>query len=137
MPPINFKKFSGQRFHSDEGAFGRLWPQLADIFLENAVATAVTERSQPLFDDGGCDLRIFLQPFRDVAFERIDFAGTMAQCRNLRRRIEILPDRSPVHLQMAFNPADGPVLGPVEPVHFIDLISVKHALFLYAAESAA
>jgi len=129
VAPVNFESFPGHRLHAHEGAAGsRLRTHLADIFLEDARAAGITERTQALFDDGGRDLRVLLQPFGDIALERIEFARTAAQRRSLRRRFEVLADRSPAHFQMAFDFADGPALGPVKPVQVIDLFGVEHRL---------
>ncbi len=138
VAPVDFEPFPGHRLHAHKGAAGRqLRTHFADIFLEDAVPAAVTEWAQPLFNNSGRDLRIFLQPFRDVAFERIEFARTVAERRSLRRRFEVLADRSPAHFQMALDFADGPALGPVKPVQVVDLFGIEHPLFLYAAGSAA
>jgi hypothetical protein len=58
----------------------------------------------------------------------------------LCRRIEILSDRLPSDIELPFDFTDGPVLRPVQPVHFIDLIGGQHCLVpdpIYAAGSAA
>ncbi len=70
VSPVNFEAFPGHRLHAHEGAAGkRLRTHLADIFLEDARAAGITERAQALFDDGGCDQRILLQPCGDIALE--------------------------------------------------------------------
>ena len=100
----------------------------SDMFLQNAVPAVIAERTQALLDYGGRDSRVLLQPFSDLALERIELAGTAPQCRSLRGRMEILPDRLPTDFQMAFNLANGPSLGPVKPVQVVDLIGGEHRL---------
>jgi hypothetical protein len=90
------------------------------------MAAAVTEWTQPLFDHGSRDFRIFFEPFGDVALEGIEFAETLPFPRALSRCIQVFADCLPTHLQMALDFADGPVLGPVEPVQVIDLIGGEH-----------
>ena len=66
VAPVDFESFSGRRLHADEGAAGCwLRTYFADMFLQNAVPAVVTERTQALLDDGGCDAWVLLQPFGD------------------------------------------------------------------------
>ena len=71
--------------------------------------------------------------------EGIELARAIPMGGVLRGRIEILPDRLPANVEMPLDLADGPVLGPVEPVQVVDLFgaSAWRVLFRYAAESAA
>jgi hypothetical protein len=41
------------------------------------MAAVITERIQSLLDERGGDLRIFLQPFRDAGFGRIELAAAL------------------------------------------------------------
>ena len=63
-----------------------------------------------------------------VTSEWIEFADAASQCRSLRGRLEIFSDRLPTDFQMAFNLANRPSLGPVEPVQVVDLIGGEHCL---------
>jgi hypothetical protein len=67
---------------------------------------------QPLFNDGDGDTRIFLDPFGDGAFERIELTQALALSGCLRRRFQILLDRAPAHLEVPLDFANGPMLGP-------------------------
>ena len=88
MAPIDFETLSGERLHTNEGALGRqLWPDFVHVFLQDARATAIAKRTQTLFDHGGGDFRVLLQPFDDVALEGIEFAGTAG----------VSPDPAPAH----------------------------------------
>ena len=72
VPPVHFKAFAGEWFHSHEGAFGReLRTNFLNIVLQDAGTTGITERTQSLFDDCGSDERIFLQPFGNLVLEWI------------------------------------------------------------------
>ena len=96
VAPVDFETLPSQRLHAHECSPGRnLWPDVAHICLQDAVPPAVTKWTQSLFDHSGTDRGIFLQPLGDVALEGVEFGGTNARCRALRRRIEILPDRLP------------------------------------------
>ena len=92
------------------------------------MASLISQGAEFLLDDGGGNAGIFLQPFRDVAFERIEFARAAAAQGILCRRSKIFPDRPPPDIELALDFADGPVLGPVQPVQFIDLIGSQHCL---------
>jgi hypothetical protein len=63
-----------------------------------------------------------------LPFERIEFTRAVAAQGILCGRIEIFSDRLPSHVELALDFADGPVLGPVKPVQFIDLIGSQHCL---------
>ena len=104
MPPVNFKALSGQWLHSDEGAFRRLWPRIAHVFADNTVASLISQGAELLFDDGGGNAGVFLKPFRDIAFEWIEFARAVAvQGLILCRRMEIFPDRPPPDIELALD----------------------------------
>jgi hypothetical protein len=53
-------------------------------------------------------------------------ARPVAVHRALRRRVEIFADRLPAHVEMPLDLANGPVLGPVEPVQIVDLFDGQH-----------
>src|SRR5262249_27594164 len=106
------------------------------ILAQDRVSTAVSERPQLLFDDGGGDAGIFFQPFSDGGFEGIEFAFTLPLGRGLRWRIEILLDGPPAHAQVAFDLANRPALAPVEAMQVVDLIGGEHWCdFRYPAET--
>src|SRR5262249_40139967 len=88
----------------------------------------VAKWAKPLFDYRGGNFGIFLQPFADVAFEGVEFTYPLAFHRTLCRCVQILADRFETDLQLTFDFADGPVLGPIEPVQVIDLIGRQHRL---------
>ena len=72
VSPVYFKAFAGERLHSHESALGRgLWANFLHILPQNAVSAGIAERAEALLDDCGGDERIFLQPFGDIALERI------------------------------------------------------------------
>jgi hypothetical protein len=61
-----------------------------------------------------------------AALERIELTRPVAVHRTLSRRIEVFADRFPAHVEMPLDLADGPVLGPVEPVKIVDLFGGQH-----------
>ena len=127
VAPIDFKPLSGQRFHSDEGAFGRnLRSRISHVLTDNAVASLISHGAELLLDDGGTHKGVFLKPFGNSALERIEFARAVTARRVLRRRIEIFPDRLPAHVELPHDFPNGPVFGPVQPVQLIDLIGGQH-----------
>jgi hypothetical protein len=67
MTPVDFEALPGQWFPPDECAFGRFGPRTAHVLADYAVASLISQGAQLLFDDGGADARVFLQPFPDVA----------------------------------------------------------------------
>ena len=95
------------------------------------MASLISQGAKLLFDDSGADARVFLQPFRDVAFERIEFAPAVAAQGILCGRVEIFPDRLRSDVELALDFADGPAFGPVKPVQFIDLIGSQHCFVPY------
>ncbi len=93
---------------------------------QQTMAAAITKLDHPLLDESGRDLRIFLQPLSNRRFERVELAAALAFRRSLRWRVQILLDGFPAHIEMALNLADRPVLGPVQPVQFVDLFACQH-----------
>lgn len=127
MAPVHLESFAGQRFHTDEGSFGsNVRARVAHIFPQNAVTALISGGAELLLDDGGAHAGIFLQPFGDGALERIELARPLTVHRTLGRRIEIFADRPPADVELSLDLADGPVLGPVEPVQIVDLFGGQH-----------
>ena len=85
-------------------------------------APAITKRLQSLFNNGTGDMRIFLNPFGDVALERIQLTRARTLSGRLRRRFQILLDGAPTQLEVALDFANGPMLGPVKAVQLVDLV---------------
>ena len=75
-------------------------------------------------------LGIFFQPFGDSGLEGIEFALALPRARVLA---PAHPDTFlmvlPAHVEMPLDFADGPALGPVEPVQVVDLIGRQHGAF--------
>ena len=108
-----------------------LWADLSQVISQDSGPAGIAERAQPLFDHCASDFRVLLQPFGNVSFEGIEFARANTPGRPLRGRVEIFPDGSPGDLQLALDLADRPVLGPVQPVHIVDLIGGQHRLVFF------
>jgi len=138
VSPVHFKAFAGKRLHAYEGAFGReLRTNFLHILLQDAGTTGVTERTQSMLNDCGGDAWIFLQPFGNLALERIEFTYALALDWPLRRSIQILLDGFPAHVEMALDFANRPVFGPVKPVQVVDLLSGQHCSSVYPAKAAS
>ena len=60
----------------------------------------VTQRAQLLFHHGGRYGRILFEPFGDGGFEGIELAFTLPMGGAFRRRIQILLDGPPTHMQV-------------------------------------
>jgi hypothetical protein len=101
------------------------------------VTALISRGAQLLLDDGGAHAGIFLQPFGDGVLKRIEFARPGAVHRTLRWRIKIFTDGPEADVELPLDFADGPVLGPVEPVQIVDLFGGQHRNPLYAADRAA
>jgi hypothetical protein len=127
VAPVDFESFSGQRFHAHESPFGsEVWANIAHVLPQDAVTSLISRGAEFLLDDCGAHAGILFQPFGDSALEWIELARPVSVHRTLRRRIEIFADRSPAHVEMPLDLADGPVLGPVEPVQIVDLFGGQH-----------
>jgi hypothetical protein len=131
----------------DLEAFARLWlhthecplrlqqgAHFMHVVTQNATTTCVAQRAEALSDHGGTGGRILFQQLGDGGFVRVEFAGPGSSRGSLGRHVQILLDRLPAHVQMAFDLADRPVIGPVQAMQIVDLFGRKHGLesHLYA-----
>jgi hypothetical protein len=130
VAPVNLEAFPGNGFHADERPAGHDFrADVPHVLSEDAVTAVVSQGAEILLDDRGGDGRVLLDPFRDSSFERVEFAKAVPMGGVLRGCIKILPDSFPADAELPLDLADGPVLGPVQPVQVVDLFGAQHGAF--------
>jgi hypothetical protein len=95
-----------------------------------AEPAGAAEWAQPLLDDRAAHGGILFQPFGNGCFDGVEFACARSSCGTIHRRIEILQDGVLARAEMAFDFADGPVLGPVQPMQVVDLFGREDRVIL-------
>ena len=132
MTPVDLEAFAGLWFHTHECSLRlQLRAYFMHILAQNTVATGVAQRLEPLSDHGGAGGRILFEQLGDGGFIRVELAGPGSARGSLGRHVEILLDRLPTHVEMAFDLADGPVVGPVQAMQVVDLFGRQHGLLIY------
>ena len=135
VTPVGLEAFARLWFHTHEGSLRlQLRAYFVHVLAQNAAATGVAQRAEPLPDHGGAGGRILFEQLGDGGLIRIEFAGPGPSRGSLGRHVQILLDRVPAHVQVALDLADRPVVGPVQAMQVVDLFGRKHGLdpHLYA-----
>ena len=127
MAPVNIAALAWRGFHAHKSPsrHGGL-ADGAQVILDNRDATVITEWTQPLSDYRRIGGRVLLKQFGDGRFERIEFARAVSPRWFLRRRFQILRQGAAADPQLLRDSAQRPLLNPVEPVNFADLVRCKH-----------
>lgn len=79
-----------------------------------------------LGNDGRAQLRVLFQQLGNGRFPGFDLVAAFSMGRFRCWRVEILRQRAAADMQMPRDPAQGPLLHPVEAMQFADLIRGEH-----------
>jgi hypothetical protein len=104
--PIHLELLPGRQFDADKSLNGPAGPNLAQIGVENAVATLIAQGAQPLEQPLAAQLGILGQPLLNLGAEKVQFAFPLAFFPFDHRSLGVLLDRLAVQSQLLGDFAD-------------------------------